>query len=426
VLKVTELQHVFRSRDAPLMELFIKHLLVPPVATFASDAIPDILLERESKRLELLQSFVNKNLKCAPTSTVEEKVIYIQRQIRSCIRRTRELTRIADIYFSTTPNAELKASVAMADASTPYRPQKCTPQLAERLLVAASKITLFTTVKHYTAKKTISNVLDGCLYGRQNLNASGIAYRPAALGAYDVKDGDTNVICFGPFAIDSRCLQDETIELEFDLHKIVKINKNPCIFFKQRDFGFTPLGVQYVQLRDQTLTFRYASNGPEYQNYVSLEFLDVTYANVDPTYIEETLVCDAQVPKCHLISYNVANMHEILIMNFFRFLDAMKDPAGETAAEIDRIYAAISDLNDDELTRFLTSVGKKMSISAEFNFYGAYKLDLASLTNVAIYKDKILRSRFTSDEFSTDRFHMCLPEFFQSHRFVQLLASQTG
>jgi len=415
LLTLRELKYVYLSNDKPLIDLFLRYRLIPPLTAFSVNTYPEILVERQSLRNALVEAFSLKNASCLAKDVVDS-VVYFQRRIRGQLRRQNELKRISNRYFNKFANSELRAAIAIAEANTPYKPQRCSAGLSERLSVIASKIVLFTTIKHYTSTSTIANVFDDCLYGRQNLNLAGIKYRAAALGTNDIIDGDANVICFGPFKIDTRCLKNETAKITFNLQKLLEAQKNaanPCQFFKQRDFGFIPTGIQSVTIKKIGLRFRYES----YSDYAD----DVTLAFYKQSTLQKKY--HAKVQKYHLISYNIHDIHQILIMNFFRFLDNLKDLNDNDAAmEIDEIYAEIESMNDDELIEFLTVIGKKMALSAEFNFYGAYKIDCEAITKITKYHDSEKKiCSFTSEQFLSDDFRRYMPELFQSKRFKEYL-----
>jgi hypothetical protein len=83
------------------------------------------------------------------------------------------------------------------------------------------------------------------------------------------------------------------------------------------------------------------------------------------------------------------NMHQILSLNFFRFLDTLRHVNYTLAeSETQRIYDEISKLDDKQLEEFMLDLGKKMSCSSEFNIYGGYKIDMNALRSIAIYQGK--------------------------------------
>lgn len=118
------------------------------------------------------------------------------------------------------------------NASMPYLPKCNNKELAKRIMVTAQQVRLFSKVKHLTSGKHITNIFDDALYGRRQLLASYLPFKPASLYQYDVEEGDGNVICFGH----PRATGEGVIELTFDLDKIAE--NNPTIFYKQRDLGF--------------------------------------------------------------------------------------------------------------------------------------------------------------------------------------------
>lgn len=380
-------------------------------------------------KAQIIADFANRNAK---DPALENKIMFIQRHIRAKQRKESEISRIGAMYFKDVPNDEIEKKVeeVIKDSNTPYRPQKCAPALADRIVSNAGKITLYSTVSHVTAQKYISQVVDGCLYGRKNLDAMGISYSPAALCDCDINEGDGNVICFGPHLIDPMCKEStQAVRLDFDLEKILdskNFNANPCLFFKQRDLGYNPHIKHKVDIKNESLKYETSSHGGQ------------------TALFEKSCKSAAWIPNYSLISYNLMDMQKILVLNFFRFLDGLcylPNCEVENRKTIDHIYGLIEQLNDEELVEFLTAIGKKMSCTSEFNFYGAYKIDLNALLRITIYKsparttelrpeDETIVMNQLFDELNKGAFDSFnkikkdSPELFQSARFVEFLISK--
>lgn len=315
-------------------------------------------------------------------------------------------------------NDEFAANVLQI-ANTPYRPQRCPKELADRIVNAASKVKLFSEVKHITSEKFLSNIFDGGLFGRQTLLQNYIPFIPAALASCDLESGggDANVICFGPQKIDPMAKQEDYSKLFFDVDKL---GINPCIFYKQFDLVY-----------DLKTNFDLPIVGDKY-----LKFTMSTYRRIRPrpgyVYLsilnnDNTSAAIAELPNFYFISYNITDMHKILTLNFFRFLDNLNT----TTTEVDiskNIYDNINQLNEKELVDFLFNLGKCMIKSAEFNFYGAYKIDFAALTKItssssrfAIRLEPFIKDLQNGNQAKLQEVKQNLPAIFKSYRFIDYL-----
>lgn len=357
---------------------------------------------------------------------LENKILYIQRFFRAKLRQDSEIVRISKLG--------LNAEEIFKDANTPYRPQKCSPELADRIVKAADQITLYTSVKHLASIANIEKILEGCLYGRDNLTRLGITFREAALTDEDVDQGDGNVICFGPDLIDPKCLKDRTMGLELDLPKLLddkNFNKNPCIFFKQKDLMYNHFNSETGHRQSFNIKneiFKFELKGGKYTHKQTFEL-------IEKGHLLNRIF--AVVDNSRLISYNVKEMQKILVLNSFRFFDLLPE------THINHIYGLIAELNDNELLEFLSDLGKKMSQACEFNFYGAYKIDLEALLKLHFYDTSYRRnsSRIDEDDITIEMKQLLAelnkgsfeslnvikqhaPELFKSSRFVDYLLSK--
>ena len=138
-------------------------------------------------------------------------------------------------------------------------------------------------------------------------------------------------------------------------------------------------------------------------------------------------------------------MDKILILNFFRFLDNLKflDNLQKTESqelatdEINRIYDAIGALDDVELSTFLKELGQKMSSASEFNFTGAYKIDLKALKSFTLYErfsetTNHINIKDLCEELNNNKFDLLntlkanSSEIFRSEYFLKFLLSKVN
>jgi hypothetical protein len=417
------IKSVYVSDDNHLIQLFQMYLPVPPLFIFDSANQPEILVQRESEKAHALTAFQQRN---AQDPLLEKKVLYLQRAIRSVIRRASEIGRIGKRYFPISSSADAHALRMIEDANTPYYPKQCDPKLAVRIKNAASQVKLFSSVYHLLDPNNIASIIDDCLYGRHNLICFYKTFRPAALSFKDIANGDGNVICLGPDKIDEKCFKGRTVGLELDLELLTnegKYLKNGTLFFKQCDLGYDIGMIQSIAMGNAQLRFTHTkqSRNPP-PNCTSLQLYDDWDA---PTHFSE-------VPKDFLISNNMQNMHQILSLNFFRFLDGLICIDCTSAdSKIQEIYAEIAKLDDEQLQKFILDLGKKMSCSSEFNIYGAYKIDLNALRSITIYQGKKPVKRISMDALFEElnkgnytllnQLKLDIPEIFSSKRFADFI-----
>ncbi|MBA3602227.1 MAG: hypothetical protein H0W50_00960 [Parachlamydiaceae bacterium] len=453
------IRQVYLFECVEITTVFQRYFSVPPITLFDSNRIPLTLHKMEAAKSKTVTEFTahNKN-----DLNLEKKVTFIQRHIRGKIRNKTEILRISKLYFNDSKELAIEA---IKDADIPYKPVMCNAQLSVRIVNAAKQVKLFSTVKHLAAANYVSSILDTCLYGRKNLIDMYMEFRPAALSTCDIEDGDFNVICFGPDLIDTSCLRNRTIGLVFDLDVMLNrthFNKNPAIFFKQRDFGFRVPHIHEVKLPVTNLFFNHTdtmvykqisctqSSKNTFQDNCTIfdepSFKYSAESEGDPQKINLQLFKNnsnkrevqysSELPKYSFISYNTKDIFQILTLNFFRFIDTLKDEKQKIAQnKIAAIYNDIAKLNDQELVSFLTDVGKKMSNTCEFNFSGAYKIDLNALQKIKIYEDKkkissvkiktLIEELNSGCNISLHKLSELAPEICKSVRLKEFIASKS-
>lgn len=404
------IRKIYLLEDELLTKLFQKHLPTPPVRLFNELQIPHIV---QKKSIE-----IDETMKKIDVEKIEPFIVKLQRHIRMKNRYKEEQNRIAlrdKVYLK---SSHMSPEDLIQDANTPYKP-KCSAELSERIMATAKKVAAFSTVKHITSKQAIQNIFDEALYGRRTLMDFYFSFNPAALYESDVLNGDGNVACLGLQDIDPQALGG--IIIEFDLPKLIQ-NK-PAAFYKQRDLEYDPKRIRKVQLGEETILFDHTGLP---------RLIDATTTYLQIMGRSSGLKQIARVPKSSFISYNLEQIHEVLTLNFFRFMDRMADLKGNIDQNyIDDFYRKVSQLTDEELFVFLTDLEKNMTDTAEFNFYGAYKIDFSTIINItARYKKYILNlPKFINDlkqgninELRQARIK--IPELFQSYRFLDYLLLQ--
>lgn len=428
------IKHILLTEDEKLSRLFLDYLPMPKSHVFKGNVLPKMVAETMQDSLITIKAIVNKK-------NIEKHTIHLQRTFRKKRRMKEETQRIANRYASTaekdkkTAEKDQKyaspqeaAKELIKNANTPYTPQ-CDPDLAKRLTETVKEIKLFSTVKHLTSPKAIESIFNDCLYGRRTLLEFYLPFKEAALGDSDIDQGDGNVICLGANKIDPQAKNG--IELEFDADKIAK--NNPCVFYKQRDLGYDTREKYSVKIGELRLVFSHTQTMRNQPNTSAFRI----FGKKNST---STVLADL------LIAYNIKEMHQILTLNFFRFIDNLKDEENlKDEKRIKEIYTAFSQLNEKQLLTTLKEIGEHLTDSMEFNIYGAYKIDFSALKTIKI--DQQL-DELDEEENKESRYYVLdlpsliseltigklnllneaiekIPEIFTSYRFIDYLISST-
>ena len=404
------IRQVYLSNDHSLIDLFEKYVPTPLASFFEEKSVPEKIKLREQEAQETIKKVALK--------TLEPFILKAQRHIREKRRQREELHRIEQVHARQLNRRKMTAEELMQDANTPYVP-KCESNLSKRIMDAAQKVSAFSTIKHITSHRTIQGVLDDALYGRRTLLDFYMTFNPAALMTCDILNGDGNVVCLGPQDIDPKA--SGAIIIEFDLPKLLQTK--PSAFYKQKDLEYqTDNKVRQVSLGNTELYFdhtgfvRCADTGSAY-----LKIIDGKTGGL--TQISRSL-------KSTFIAYDLERMHEILTLNFFRFMDAMTNAAtGKTdQAYIDQFYKKASQLDDEALVRFLTDIEKNLTDTAEFNFYGAHQINFSTVTSLSdrhkgytLQLPEFLHALNSGELDILRQARQSLPEVFQSYRFLDYL-----
>jgi len=401
------LKKICLSNNSQLAEVFKQNYPSASLSLFDADNQPEYLVELENKKNNTINQFSDKK-------ALEHAAIFTQRRIRGKLRQKHAIACISKLHCN---NSTEKAIAAIKDANTPYRPKKCSPQLADRIMKAAVSVKLYSTIKHLASTQNLPQIIDTCLFGRENLLDSLMTFRPAALYHSDVEQGDGNVICFGPELIDEKCLYNRTTGLVFDSDKILN-TRNPAMFFKQRDLGYDPQKYSDICLGNMSFSITHTKSLRCGQSYHTNLQIKEPYT--------WTLDYYSEIPNCTFISYNMPQMDQILTLNFFRFIDTLNDVCCNVSPDkTNQIYNEIAKLDDNQLVAFLTDVGKKISYTSEFNFTGAYKIDLDALTELQFYQDKYMHHSIkisdlkAGSEKSWNQLKEYAPELLNSKLFME-------
>ena len=419
---------------------------MPKEESFSEGAAPPIVKKETDSIIEILRKFVRPNVSF---ETLDNAAVVIQRGFRSSVRNQTYTALLAQLAASNKIDKE--------PVSDPLRwkPRCNDPKLAATIFRLYKGVQLFETVRHLTNQKALTSIFNNGLFGQKNLIDNLMAFKPAALVHDDIARGDCNVICMGPNAIHSLWIDDNTVEIVFNSDKLLR--GGAPIFMKQRDFGFNteyqrdkfpyePLfpGSDDIDFKDISFTCSEGSHG----NIFTIQF---------QVFNQNTPIAHATLPFNEFLFNNQRkrNLHEILARSFFKFVDSLECmPEHEKSGGIqiirgwvDGFYSKLSALNNEELKSFIERVGKALLKTAEFNIYGAYRIDdFAMIESITSGYKWTLESQLSALEPQGPQYTLCLkdflsqlnegdahvlatarqniPELFQSYRFLDYLISK--
>lgn len=438
---------IYLSKNERLIDLFSTKLPIPLSQSTVfnnKEEIPTRVKRHEDDAKKTIHRFLEDGESKKTLDTLTKASIKIQRFTRQRIRRKQVFKCVENLlaHHKDYTHLNLSPDELLRDANEPYTPQCKDKALSERIMRLVEKINpLFTTIKHQTNQRHLKNILDTALFGRENLLTFYALFSPAALFESDVSNGDANVVCFGPNEIDSQGGL-HTLIIEEYLDKVKNLEN--C-FFKQLDLGFRwPGRTEILELGDKRLKFKYLDSMPSYApefNWNSSAF---------ELFNEEGKKLDAYavVPNVSLISYNTKKIHQILTLNFFRFIDNLRFLPEEENEEpkkypekTEEIYAKIAALSDEELIDFLERTGKTMTQTTEFNFYGGHQIDFSAVKSFTTkswsepdcaYKTFSLKLETLVNDLqwgNTKKLSVAekkIPELFTSYRFLDYLISKVN
>lgn len=427
------IRNIYMSQDQTLISIIQKYAPTPKVHVFAGVTVPEMIAKEQAAAHQSITTLLDtpdQDLK-----TLEDQAIKIQRSFRKHRRLTEEKHRVEHVYqtffkaSSDNTGHPMSAEKLLREANKPYLPKKCNQKLAARIISLAQQTELYTTIRHLTSSNALKSIFNDAFYGRRSLQQFFIPFKPAALMRCDVENGDGNVICFGPNKIDPKASGD--IEIVLDLKTV--IDGNPAAFYKESDLAYVDEEIREVKLHDALFLFLPIKPLPDGSDeMMPFRVLGATWGE---------LLYSAQIPKPMLIAYDLKNLNQIFILNFFRFIDELRCPKGEPATDyIAQFYHALEQMSDSELQAFLKEAASKLTQTAEFNFFSAYRLDFSSIITVRTIdraSPVSLKKEFTLDmkllmaslaSGNLDILEMAkksIPSLFTSYRFLDYLISKT-
>ena len=384
------IRNVCLLNDQRVIDLFARY--IPRIETvpeylFNGYDLPEFLKKKFKKEAEKIVGFIETSK--VDIEMLERHVITIQQAIRGKTRQREEKERISGIQRQRTTDSEfVSVDIILQDANRPYRPATCIEGLSDKIMLVARNVSLFSAIKHLTVPKVLGSIFNDGLFGNRTLEYLFVQYSPAAYDHYgDKASGDSNAICCGPFGIDPQIMLKNKLAVEIVIKMKNLDPTNPCIFYKQRDFGYFINKTRNVALGNMQLFFSHTNFPQEVNQFTTKFYLSFAQPSSDSNAGWE---CYASIENHKLIAYEFTNMYQILTLNFFRFIDNLRLCKDNAIAQeqIALIYEAISKLSSRELLTFLENVGKQLTDTMEFNFYGAYRLDFDAIETLNIYLGK--------------------------------------
>jgi len=424
------IKNIYLANDEKLINTVKKYMPFPKFHVFHGMEVPEHIAAEERAFLKILNILVNE--KQISLNKLEENSIKIQRWYRKKLRIREEINRITRIdrdileQLSADPEEPITAEQLLQQANTPYIPQKCDPLTANRIVAAAKKIKLYSSIRHLTAKQALENIFNNGFYGRRNLLNWYLPFRNAGLHGCDVLNGDANAICFSPGEIDPKAVSE--IEIVLDLKKVIETK--PPAFYKVRDLEYD---------KDEIRTIPFAGSNFCFSPTKDLG-LNLSHARKTPFTVYSSDLDDfdyySKIAKTLMIAYDLRKMNQIYILNFFRFIDSMMTNSrypSEATWFINDFYAKLKKMTDDELELFLKNAASELTKTAEFNFYGAYQMDFSSILTISDLEKKYTLDRASfiaslerGDLYTLKEARRTIPDLFKSYRFLDYLISKTS
>ncbi len=342
----------------PTEELFVGHTIPPCIRAHTDSVIATVV---KISRYPFFQSVKPDEV----LAQIECNTIKLQREYRQQKRKREQALRVKCAGFSPSIEATVNAT------NQPYLPQGCSSNLAERIMLSASKVNLFPELRHLTHEDAVGRILDDGLSGRATLIEQLRSFTPYALGEHDIRLGDANVVCFGPQKIHPIGIHPKTLEFIFD----GALLKEPRIagICKQQDFG-------YVTQDDSIKLFSKPTDDDSldslYFSHTGVFFAAgfVQFILTDKNGYRST---SSQLPPFALITDDLVNASKILTLNFFKFIDQLYDKP-----MIQKIYARIERFTTEELDEFLCEIGRSSTQTSEFNIFGTYQINFSLLKSI--------------------------------------------
>lgn len=427
------IKHIYLSDDTKLIQFIQKYSQLPPTRLFDPKNIPTCVSDHDNTVMASIKNHIGSQHE--RLELIEKSTITIQRHFRYQHRLKEESHRIKKQYLGhsffrrNATWANINSKKIMHNANRPYVPETPNKKLVTRIMTLTQSAELYETIRHVTAHDTLDSVLDEGLFGRRNLEAMHIPFKPAAFMSHDLANGDGNVVCFGTNKIDPKATGN--IEITYRIKPLEK-SKLPALY-KLQDFQYSDCGIRKIHFDGDYFCFSLAKPFLEDAWCRLFEEQKSTQFQIhDP---ESNMgLYRTRIPHCLLISYDIKNFSQILMLHLFRFIDALETLEDTPATDyIETFYDKLDKMDDVTLSSFLEEAGRALSDTAEFNFYGAHKLDFSAVVNIrnrdsgyALHLPSLIETLNMGETSPLEEAHANMPNLLHSYRFIDYLLANTS
>lgn len=357
------IRNVYLTGDNTLIHLFNQFFAIPKQAVFTDVTPPASVLAAEEKSIETLK-------KITATTPMERITLRLQRQFRQK-KWQQKITELFNTHWPDQTTAQL-----LAKADLPYRPQQCSAKLANRIMKAASNVQLFDTVRHYTDTAALTSLFDDGIYARQLVRQH---YLPESrIRRSPLNPENTAVIRFPIHPIQFQDQKNpDDIELIFNSESLLK--NNPSLVYEHHDlsryhqhinlsFGRQHMGFLWGEARPSEPSFGLALTA------FTQPKIKTEPSNGKKSNVRRHPATAAHIPRYLFMPQKLDNLHQILALNFFRYIDIIHQNP-DNKGRFKFIYRELETLSDEDLERFIKDIGGVLTETAAFHVNGGHQID---------------------------------------------------
>ncbi|MBV8801474.1 MAG: hypothetical protein JO097_14425 [Acidobacteriaceae bacterium] len=236
-------------------------------------------------------------------------------------------------------------------------------------------------IDHWTKLKNFQSICKhNAFYGHASLKKHHITFIPNALGSFDKKNLDENVICFSPGGfVDPIALMNnkmglphsDLLRLRLDLSKLKTLGKFNT-FFKAVDLGMGFFKVELNLTEKLTVSIEKKLWGNPITNNASTSEYNFIF-KLKGAYPLETTLEDNE-----LIYYgDLAGINRFCLLLPFIALQTSNDKI-----QVERIYTELNNLNSKTLKKTLITLAQNATLFSEYNFNGVLHLTPQSIYDI--------------------------------------------
>ncbi len=302
----------------------------------------------------------------------KQETIIAQRLFRSAQRRSLHLSIFNEEPVTAWP--QLKMMPGYYNSDLHYRVETIISELVQK-----QKIINGNQLYHYTSISNLSSIVNHqYLFGNDYLKKNQIPFNQNAFCEQDIGTGDAKVICFCPGQVDLKA---------FTYH--YQLKKNMCrlsININQKDIPFNKaINNQFFKLSDFWANWSFFF---KIDNKVSALIRGISGISIflffDGIYEE---VC---LNKQEMIYYgNIFSINRFCSVQLFNIINKIENEELKN-----KLYHHLSDLNYDDLRKFLIVFSQNLTLFAEYNFNACLPLEDIKINEVLMIGDKKIKINF--------------------------------